>query len=320
MITEIIRLLAGLVLLYIGAEWLVRGGVRIASRCGISPLVIGLTLVAFATSAPELVVSVEAAWNGQGDISVGNVVGSNICNIALILGLSALITPLQVKTQLLRFDGPLLLVLTLGFAAMGYGIGGLNRWCGGILFCGLIAYTVWNIYAARRESDNEQLQQECEDEIAGLGRRLKSWPSCILLVVVGLGALVIGGRLLVDGAVAFGRFFGISEAVIALTVVAVGTSLPELATSVVAACRRQQDIAIGNVVGSNIFNILGIMGLSPLIRPVQSAGIHPVDWGMLVAVTVLLLPFMLSNLTLSRREGAVLLLIYLGYTVWLIGF
>ncbi len=320
MITEFVCLLAGLVLLYVGAEWLVRGGVRIASRCGVSPLVIGLTLVAFATSAPELVVSVEAAWNGQGDISVGNVVGSNICNIALILGISALITPLQVKTQLLRFDGPLLLMLTLVFAAMGYGIGGLNRWCGGILFCGLIAYTFWNVYAARRESGNEPLMQECEEEIAGLGRRLKSWGSCILLVVVGLGALVIGGRLLVDGAVAFGRFFGISEAVIALTVVAVGTSLPELATSVVAACRRQQDIAIGNVVGSNIFNILGIMGLSPLIRPVRSEGIHPVDWGMLIAVTALLLPFMRSRLTLSRREGAVFLLLYLGYTVWLIGF
>ena len=320
MTMALVYLAAGLVLLYIGAEWLVRGGVRIASRCGVSPLVIGLTLVAFATSAPELVVSVEAAWNGQGDISVGNVVGSNICNIALILGLSSLITPLRVKTQLLRFDGPLLLILTLVFAAMGYGIGGLNRWCGGILFCGLIAYTFWNVYAARRESGNEPLMQECEEEIAGLGRRLKSWGSCILLVVVGLGALVIGGRLLVDGAVAFGRFFGISEAVIALTVVAVGTSLPELATSVVAACRRQQDIAIGNVVGSNIFNILGIMGLSPLIRPVRSEGIHPVDWGMLIAVTALLLPFMRSRLTLSRREGAVFLLLYLGYTVWLIGF
>ncbi len=314
----IFELAGGLILLYFGAEWLVRGGVAIARRLQVSPLIIGLTLVAFATSSPELVVSVTAAFEGNGDICVGNVVGSNICNILLILGTAALITPLRVKIQLLRFDVPILVGVSAVFAVWGVLFGGFSRPAGLVMFAGLVVYTAWNVIASRREARrNPELNEEYRRQMDSGGRG-RGWPIAVVLVIVGLAALVGGGKFLVEGAVKIGQAAGLSDAFISLTVVAVGTSLPELATSVVAAVRKQQDIAIGNVVGSNIFNILGIMGLAPLIRPVHTVGIQWMDWSMMLFATLLLVPFMWSGFRISRKEGGVLLLLFAGYLTWLV--
>ncbi len=309
MLLIILLLAGGVALLYFGAEFLVRGGVSIAARLGVSPLVIGLTLVSFATSAPELVVSIQAALSGSSDIAIGNIIGSNICNIALILGLSAVIAPLSVHLKVLRFDMPLLLGITIIFAAVGIWAGGFGRIAGGVLFAGLIAYLLWNVRMEKRET----LKAESTPELT---KSYSMWLS-ILLVLGGLGFLVLGGKCMVSGAVVLGRMAGLSEAIIGLTIVAVGTSLPELATSVVAAFRGEQDIAIGNVVGSNIFNILGIIGLTALIRPVAASGISPVDWGVLVLTAAILLPFMRTGTRLVRWEGAALLLIYTAYIGYL---
>ncbi|WP_288561851.1 calcium/sodium antiporter, partial [uncultured Victivallis sp.] len=234
-----IQLLAGIALLYYGAEWLVKGGVGIAARLGIPPLIIGLTLVSFATSAPELVVSVKAALAGSGDISIGNVVGSNICNVGLILGLSALITPLAVEKQLLKFDVPVLIAVSLLLSGLGIATGGIGRIAGAVFFLLLIGYVLCNVRTALKGDGANDA--EVADEVKE-NRNMKL-PTAFALVAVGLAALVGGAHLLVEGAVAIGDALGVSKAVIGLTVVAVGTSLPELATSVVAAIRHQDDIA-----------------------------------------------------------------------------
>ena len=302
---------AGLVLLYYGAEFLVKGGVRIAARLKISPLVVGLTLVAFATSAPELVVSVDSALKGFGNISIGNVVGSNICNIAMILGVCAMITPLNVNKQLFRIDVPLMILSAVVLAVFCVFTGGLNRWQGILFFAGIIFYTWFSIYCARK---SEKQNPEYEKTADNSGNLLVA----VLLVAVGLGALVGGAKLFVNSAVYLAKLCRISDAVIGLTVVAVGTSLPELATSVVAAIKGEKDIAIGNVVGSNIFNILAICGITPLIVPVHAPGISKVDLAVMIFVSVLLYPMMKSQMSISRKEGVCLFLIYVGYTVYLL--
>lgn len=303
---------AGLVLLYYGAEFLVKGGVKIAQKMKISPLVVGLTLVAFATSAPELVVSVDASLKGHGDISIGNVVGSNICNIALILGVCAMITPLTVNKKLFKVDVPLMIgsaaVLSI-FCLMSHGV---NRWQGLILFAGIITYTVTSIRTARKaESGNAE---------AGEDSSAVNLLVAVLFVAGGLGMLVGGAKLFVNSAVYLAKLFKVSDAVIGLTVVAVGTSLPELATSVVAAIKGEKDIAIGNVVGSNIFNVLAICGITPLIAPISAPGISWVDLAMMMGVSVLLYPLMKTGFAISRKEGVLLFAIYVGYTVYLIKF
>ena len=302
--------IAGLVLLYYGAEFLVKGGVRIASRLKISPLVIGLTLVAFATSAPELVVSVDSALKGFGNISIGNVVGSNICNIALILGVCAMITPLSVNKQLFRLDVPLMILSAVLLSVFCIFTGGLNFWQGALLFAGIIIYTWVSIYNARKRETqkNEETQSDNGGNIF----------VAVLLVAVGLGALIGGAKLFVNSAVYIAKLCKISDAVIGLTVVAVGTSLPELATSVVAAIKGEKDIAIGNVVGSNIFNVLAICGITPMIVPVHAPGISKVDLAVMILVSVLLYPLMKSQMKISRKEGACLFLIYVLYTVYLL--
>lgn len=303
---------AGLVLLYYGAEFLVKGGVKIAQKMKISPLVVGLTLVAFATSAPELVVSVDASLKGHGDISIGNVVGSNICNIALILGVCAMITPLTVNKKLFKVDVPLMIgsaaVLSI-FCLMSHGV---NRWQGLILFAGIITYTVTSIRTARKEESGNAEAGEDSSDVNLL--------VAVLFVAGGLGMLVGGAKLFVNSAVYLAKLFKVSDAVIGLTVVAVGTSLPELATSVVAAIKGEKDIAIGNVVGSNIFNVLAICGITPLIAPISAPGISWVDLAMMMGVSVLLYPLMKTGFTISRKEGVLLFAIYAGYTVYLIKF
>jgi K+-dependent Na+/Ca+ exchanger family protein len=307
---QIVGGIGGLVLLYYGAEFLVRGGVQIAKRFQVTPLVIGLTLVAFATSAPELVVSCDAALKGMGDIALGNVIGSNICNIALILGLCAVIAPLQVNASLFKLDLPLMIGSSVLFALFCFLTGGINRIEGALFFAGIIAYVVVSIRNARRSGD-------VVTEVEGDGKPLSLGIS-IVLVLLGLGFLVGGARLLVNSAVWLAELFGVSQAVIGLTIVAIGTSLPELATSVIAALKGERDIAIGNVVGSNIFNILAIMGISPLLRPIEAADIQLIDLGMMVFCTLLLYPFLRTGFVLSRKEGVCLLTVYIGYTVWLI--
>lgn len=303
---------AGLVLLYYGAEFLVKGGVKIAQKMKISPLVVGLTLVAFATSAPELVVSVDASLKGHGDISIGNVVGSNICNIALILGVCAMITPLTVNKKLFKVDVPLMIgsaaVLSI-FCLMSHGV---NRWQGLILFAGIITYTVTSIRTARKEESGNAEAGEDSSDVNQL--------VAVLFVAGGLGMLVGGAKLFVNSAVYLAKLFKVSDAVIGLTVVAVGTSLPELATSVVAAIKGEKDIAIGNVVGSNIFNVLAICGITPFIAPISAPGISWVDLAMMMGVSVLLYPLMKTGFTISRKEGVLLFAIYVGYTVYLIKF
>lgn len=314
MLTILLQLAGGTAFLYYGADFLVKGGVSIATRFGVSALVIGLTLVAFATSAPELVVSVQAALAGSSDISIGNVIGSNICNIALFLGLSAVIAPLSVHSKVLRFDLPVMTAVTLAMAAIGLLLGGFNRLTGAVFFAGLLAYIAWNIRLEKRDGSGDA-ETEIREEVEN-SRKYPLWLAAAF-VIGGAAALVLGGKFIVDGAVGLGRMAHLSEAVIGLTIVAVGTSLPELATSLVAAARGEQDIAVGNVVGSNLFNMLGIMGIAPMIRPVSAAGITPVDWGMLLVSTLLLVPFMHTGRKVVRREGAVLLALYCAYIAFL---
>ena len=309
MITVLLGI-AGLVLLYYGAEFLVRGGSSIALKLKISPLVIGLTLVAYATSAPELVVSVDAALKGFGDVSIGNVVGSNICNIALILGLCAIITPLTVNSKLLKFDIWLMIVAALALLGC-YALNkGVNRIEAAVLLAGCISYTVWSIYSSRRE--------ESAEVISDVPSRQYPLYVAILFAAGGLAALIGGAKCFVNSAVDIARFCGVSDAVIGLTLVAVGTSLPELATSVVAAIRKETDIAIGNVVGSNIFNVLCILGIAPLISPIQAVGISYVDMFLMLGLSIILVPMMRTGMRLNRLEGAILLTAYIAYTVFLI--
>ena len=302
--------LTGLVLLYYGAEFLVKGGVKIASKMKISPLVVGLTLVAFATSAPELVVSVDSALKGLGNISIGNIVGSNICNIALILGLCAMITPLNVNKKLFKLDVPLMIISAVVLAVFCILSRGLTRWQGAIFFVGIVAYTWYSIYNARKEEGEQENAEENSENTNLL--------IAILFVAGGLGALVGGAKLFVNSAVFLAKLCKVSDAVIGLTVVAVGTSLPELATSVVAAIKGEKDIAIGNVVGSNIFNILAICGITPLVSPIHAPDISMADMGVMIFVSILLYPFMKTQWSISRKEGACLFLIYVGYTVYLL--
>ena len=311
LLLNILYAAAGVAGLYYGAEFLIKGGVAIARKAKISPLVIGLTLVACATSAPELVVSVSAAIDGNSNISFGNVVGSNICNIALILGISALIRPLTVRKQLLTLDSPVMIVSSLLLAAFYFSNHGLNRLQAALLLAGFIAYTLWNIRISRRD------EAAAETEPGGTVPEIPLHKA-LLYLVIAMAALVGGAKIFLTSAIYFARLMKISDAVIGLTVVAVGTSLPELAASVVAAIRKESDIAIGNVVGSNIFNILGILGIAPLIKPMENAALNMVDLGMMVFCAVILVPMMRSKWKISRLEGAILLLGYCGYIFYLV--
>ncbi len=302
----ILLTLVSFVVLTVGAEILVRGASSVGLRFGLSPLVIGLTIVAFGTSAPELAVSTRAALSGAGDIAMGNVVGSNLFNAALILGLAALVRPLTVQLQVIRFDIPLMLaasVMFVGFLNFG---GGLARWEGAALFAGIIGYTVHSVRAARREN----LPASALDSALAVPKAPLSAGLSLLMILSGLVLLVLGARLLVDNAVSLARVLNISEAVIGLTIVAGGTSLPELATSVVASLRRETDIAVGNIVGSNIFNILCIAGAAGMISPIAVEGVQTADLIWMIGISALLLPLMWTGFKVTRWEGAVLVASY----------
>jgi cation:H+ antiporter len=323
MTLSIVLLMAGgLALLVIGAEALVRGASRLAAALGIAPLIIGLTIVAFGTSSPEMAVSVQSAVAGQTDIAVGNVVGSNILNVLFILGLSALITPLLVAQQLIRLDVPIMIGVSAVLWLMAIN-GAIERWEGGLLFAGIIAYTVFQIWQSRQGKESAAVEAEYAQEYGKaeprtFGRMLLN----IGLAIAGLALLVLGARWFVDGATQAARAFGISELIIGLTIVAAGTSLPEVATSLVAAVRGERDIAVGNVVGSNIFNILAVLGLSAIVSPGEglpvSPGILEIDIPFMIAVAVACLPIFITGNLIARWEGGVFVGYYAAYTIYLI--
>lgn len=311
MIVDLALLAVGLMLLFFGGGGLIRGASELAARVGVSPLAVGLTVVAFGTSAPELVVSLDAALSRASDIAVGNVVGSNIANIGLILGLAAMVRPMVAKSRMVKIDAPLMIAVAL--LLVGVMVDGtVGRLEGGLLLVGLAAYVAFTFRGARRESREirEEFASQAPPEPGSVG-----WS--FVRAAVGLGLLILGGHLLVGAAVALATDLGVSQAVIGLTLVAVGTSLPELSTSLVAAVKGHDDIGIGNAVGSNIFNVLGILGVTAVVHPPEAGAISMIDMGVLVAFSVGLGILLLTGRRLDRWEGAVLLAAYTGYSIWL---
>lgn len=313
-------LILGTALLVAGAECLVRGASKLAASLGISPLVVGLTVVAFGTSSPELAVSAHAASTGEADIAVGNVVGSNIFNILFILGLSAMVAPLAVARQLIRLDMPAMIAASLLLLILGAD-GNISRPDGLLLFSLLVAYTIFLIQRSRQESRAVQAEYEREYAVGPEETTPRAWKIDLAYVAGGTVMLVLGSRWLVGGAVRVAVDLGVSELVIGLTVIAVGTSLPEVATSVVASLRGERDIAVGNVVGSNIFNILAVVGLSGLVAP-GGIPISPealrFDIPVMIMVALASAPALLTGLTIQRWEGLIFLAYYLAYFTHLV--
>lgn len=310
----------GLLLLALGGDVLVRGAVRVAEALGVSPLLIGLTLVGFGTSTPELVTSIEASMLGSPGIAIGNIVGSNIANILLILGLSALLAPIAVSGSALSRDG--VLVVAVAVVLMMIGLeASLDRLAGAALVMGLVGYLTYAWFTERAQAGDHTAAFQKTEALQGVttvggGAHALWWP--LMLAIVGLGLVVIGGSVLVEAAIGLARRYEVSESFIGLTIVAVGTSLPELVTSLVAAARRQSDVALGNILGSNIYNVLGIAGITGLIAPTTiPAEIVAFDAPVMVAASVLLLTFAWSGRIISRLEGGVLLALYCTY-LWAI--
>lgn len=307
MLLQIAMLAGGLVLLTIGAEYLVRGAISLANRLGMPPLLIGLTVVGFGTSMPELLVSLQAALGGSPAIAVGNVVGSNIANILLILGVAATISPIAARIPNLNRDLVMMLVAAVVMLGLGFW-GVVNFWLGVTMFAVLASYLAWVTHTDRRRMTAEE---------AELVVKIAGWKEA-LFIIGGLTALFFGADLLINAATAIARSFGISEAVIGLTIVAVGTSLPELATSVVAAFRRHAEVALGNVVGSNIFNILGILGITAVVVPVPiENSMASFDIPFMLVVSLALIALILIAGRISRGAGIAMLAIYTSYVVWL---
>ena len=308
-----ILIVGGLVLLFFGADWLVKGAVTMALHLGLSPLIVGLTVVALGTSLPEALVSVQAAIDNQGGIALGNVIGSNILNIALILGLSALIQPLKVDSHLVKADVPLLvgasfllIVLLEDFH--------ISRMEGALLLLCIVFYVSGNIMTVKRTSP-------AEDEIEGM--EIPEDPSKNLFrdigfLILGLIALAFGSNFLVSGAIDLARIWGLSEALIGLTIVSIGTGTPELATALMAAYRKTADIAIGNAVGSNLFNIMFVVGLAGLVAPMDATGINSSDLYVMFGLTILLLPTVWTGMVLDRKEGFLFMAIYVAYLYYLL--
>ncbi len=315
--TQLLLFIVGLAALTFGAELLVRGASRLALSFGLSPLVVGLTIVAFGTSAPEIAVAIEAVWAGQPDLIIGNVVGSNICNVLLILGLGALVAPLSVAGQVVRQEVPVMILVSALVIVLALN-GIIGRIEGVFLFALLIVYVVFLVRQSRRASPREQAHY---GEELPPSRWDHHWAVQAVLVLAGLALLVIGAGWLVDAAVAFALWLGVDELVIGLTVVAVGTSLPEIATSVMAAWRGERDMAVGNAVGSNVFNLLGCLGLGAMLSPeglpVAKAALDFDLWVML-AVAAACLPIFLARKRIARWEGVVFLAYYAAYLVYLV--
>lgn len=314
--TIFIFIILGLLALYFGAELLVRYSAHLAASLGISSLIIGLTVVAYGTSAPELIVNILASLFGDTDIALGNIVGSNIFNVLVILGISAIICPLAVHQQIIRWDVPMMIIASV-MTWVAASTGNLNFWTGVVFLSLIILYTIALIYKAQVKEDKSEFEVYAVKEPASWKMIAKD----VGMIVLSLVVLVIGSQLLVKGAVALAQLLGVSELIISLTIVAAGTSLPELATSVVAAMRGQRDIAVGNVVGSNIYNIWAILGLSAILAPnglpvPESAWTF--DIPVMVAVAIACLPIFLTGHTIYRWEGVLFLACYLAYLAHLI--
>ena len=318
LLVDCLWLIIGLTLLYFGGEWLVKGAREISLMMGISPLVVGLTVVAFGTSAPELLVSLQANLLDppKGDMALGNVVGSNICNIALILGIGAAIRPMSVHRQVITREMPFLLVISGVFILL-LRDGAIQQVEGIYLFADVIAYTGFSLREARRTSLGDRAAPPKDENTVARPSRRKTFAN-IGLLLVGIGALVIGADRLVVGGSNIARHFSVPEATIALTIVAFGTSLPELATSIVAAMRRQGDIILGNAVGSCIFNLLCVVGLTSSVSPLsRTSELRNWDLGVMLAFTLIVFPFIWRDRLLGRRQGAILLFGYAGYVCYL---
>jgi cation:H+ antiporter len=308
MVIPVIQVLGGLLLLSSGAECLVRGSAALALRFGISPLVVGLTVVAFGTSSPEIVVSLQSALKGNSALALGNVIGSNISNVALILGLSVLVRPLRVQSQVIRREIPLMIFASLLLCLLLLG-GQLNRLEGLLLVLGSIGYTALAYISARKNRD-KNVEEEYEEALPrpkGL-----AWVN-VASILVGLSLLIVGANLLVAGAITIAEGFGVSQVVIGLTIVAVGTSLPELATSIAAASKDEGDIVIGNVIGSNVLNILFVLGVAALVAPIHTNDLRLIDLAVMAGSAAIIFPLMRRGFQLTRWEGAFLLAGYIGY-------
>lgn len=307
---EIVWLLLSFVILYYGAEGLVFGASSLAKRLGISALVIGLTIVSIGTSMPELLVSIKAAMNGQSAISIGNALGSNLFNIGIILGLSAIIYPLLAKKQLLKFDVPVMILTSVLFLLL-FLDSKISRIEAILMVILFLSYTTYLLVSSKRKHNINPNRDE-DDDI----KLTKHWALDILFIVVGLVALVWGSDLLVVNAIIIAERLGMSEAMIGLTIVAAGTSMPELATSAVAAFKKRSDIAIGNIVGSNIFNILLILGVAGIIQPISTPDINYIDALVVVALGVLLWLFMKMSASIRRWQGVVFIVLYVLYIIF----
>ena len=323
MILNLTFFVIGFIMLYYGANLLVKGSSSLAQSLNLAPLVIGLTVVAFGTSAPELVISVVSSIKDKSMIAVGNVIGSNICNIALVLGVAALLHPIKGHRSVIRRDIPIMLGISFYLLLISFN-SKIGRLEGASLFGGIIVYTLFNYYMAIKES-----RREYSDESVALESAVKeieyvtSRSRQILLIVVGISGVIVGAEILIDAAVIIMKKFGFNEKFIGLTIVALGTSLPELATSVVAALRKEMDISIGNLVGSNVFNMLSVLGAASLIRPILIPGGF-IASGLLIDYLVMMfisfLPWLMmrKTCTVKRKDGLILLSCYIGYVVYLI--
>lgn len=303
-----IYIIGGLILLYFGANWLVQGAITLSLYLGLSPLIVGLTVVALGTSIPEALVSVQAAIGHQGGIAIGNVVGSNILNIALILGLSAFFNPLKVDSHLVKADIPLLAGATFMLVVLLEDFH-ISRMEGAFLLLCIVGYVAGNIMTVKRTSPEENKIEGVE---VPEDHRKNLWRD-ISFLFIGLIALAFGSNFLVTGAVDLARIWGLSEALIGLTIVSIGTGTPEMATALMAAYRKRSDLAIGNAVGSNLFNIMFVLGIAALVAPLDGKGISSIDLYVMLGVTFLLLPTVWTGRIIDRKEGLLFLAIYAGY-------
>lgn len=314
-------LISGLVFLVLGGELLVRGASQLASAIGISPIVIGLTVVAFGTSTPELAVSLDAALKGNADIAIANVVGSNIFNVLFILGVSAMISPLIVHSQMIRREIPIMIGVSGLIYLMALN-GVVGRFEGLILFLGIIGYTTWLVIEAKKnKKENQEIKAESELEYKEKPSSSKSLISAILFVIVGLAVIMFGAEWLVSGAVQLAKSLGVSDTVIGLTIVAAGTSLPEVVASIMATIKGERDIAVGNVVGSGIYNILAILGLASVVVPSGlnvSESLLKYDFPIMILSALMCFVFFKTGGQLSRREGVFFLLSYVAYTAFIV--
>ncbi len=308
----ILLIVVGAALLYFGAEGLVRGSASAALRMRIAPLIVGLTIIAFGTSSPELVVSIKAALKGNSEIALGNVIGSNICNIALIIGVAAIIRPIKVDKNFIKADMLLMVGVTALLILLMFD-GNLDLIDGVIMFAGIVVYNVATIVSARKSSIDSVKIDENDD----VPEKSKSIAKDVAFIVGGLAVLILGADLFVDGAVDIAKFLGASDLIIGLTVIAFGTSLPELATSIVAAIKGHAEISIGNAVGSNIYNILLILGVASMVSPINTVNVNVIDVAVMLAVALVLFPLSWTQHAISRKEGVFLLLVYVTYMYYL---